>query len=1394
MIRIRNLLFCIALSTVFILAFLTCDQESTREVASDDGHTKQQQSDDDDSAAAPNLSGQATLGHVSPPFDAAAVVRRIGLAFRPDGAGFLSLADTFSAEVEGDGSIALTPFHHPDGPEAEMIAGAPFLLRTASLTRSETAYDVDVLAVEATDNGGLLFDRGAAVEWLENRGDALEQGWTFDTPPAGRGDLAVFVEATGLPFTEATDTGLHFADPDTGLGFCYSHAVWLDADGRETPVPALRLGGQIVLVVSAETLETSTYPAVLDPIIGPEFGSDNPLYVPARNRQSAPSIAFDGENYLAVWEDRRNSSTNTESDIYGVIIEPSGELIETAGIRIADDAGSQVAPTVAFNGTHYFVSWANDGGTVHGARITTAGVVLDSEGIPLSDATTVSVSTATASDDNGWLVAWIDKTSGMIYYNLVSATGTVSTPGGYALLTATGDLAGAAVRYNGDVYLLVYASNHGGANYDLYGAVITTAGVAQATFDISTAGGDQRAPAVAAGPDQFLVTWLDTRSGVNLYGAMIDNSGAVTAADIVISNAISNQQSSAAAFDGANYLVVWDDFRSLGNFDIYGARVDTTGAVLDPAGVVVSVYSNNQYEPDIAFDGVNFMVVWHDYRGGVYPDIYGARVDTAGGVLDPDGIPVSVHANEQAWVDVALDGAEYLLVWEDQRDGVNWDIFGTRIDANGTILDLDGIAISTAAGRQERPAVTYGGGRFFVAWSDYRDSQWDIYGTRVSTAGVVEDDAAEGIAISKPTNTQSRPDVAYGGGYFLTVWQDNRGGVYDIYGARVAAATGALADAGGIAISTAINEQTNPAVAFNGTRFLAVWEDTRGGAYDVYASRVQTTGAVQDAAGLAVSTAAADQEKPVVASDGATWLVAWQDERNSGTTGVDIYGARVADNGTISDPSGIAICDTATDQLLPDVVYNGGYYLAVWQDLRNGADYDIYGNWLTSVGVVLESEDVTISDQALVNESAPAAASAADGVSLVAYYYTDRTTIYGGRRIFGRLVTYQTLGTECSDHAHCGTGYCVDGVCCNTLCGDSDPDDCQACSVEAGAAVDGACSTLGTSVECRPAEDVCDIAEYCNGVSVACPTDVYQPPVTQCRAAAGACDVAEYCTGASAVCPADLYAPASTACRAAAGVCDLTEYCSGNGPECPVDLFASISTPCRVAAGVCDATEYCSGDDSACPEDLVRPETVECRSVAGDCDAAEYCDGVGADCPADLFAPATVECRPVADVCDLAEFCTGAAANCPTDAFAQTGVECRPAVGDCDVAESCTGAAAACPADQYVPDGSDCEDDLFCNGTDACLSGVCVTHTGNPCEPNETCSEEVDQCLPSGDDDDVTPADDDDDDDNDNDDNDDNDDVTPIDDDTTSDDDDDNDNDVNDKGDDDDDDDDCCGC
>lgn len=59
-----------------------------------------------------------------------------------------------------------------------------------------------------------------------------------------------------------------------------------------------------------------------------------------------------------------------------------------------------------------------------------------------------------------------------------------------------------------------------------------------------------------------------------------------------------------------------------------------------------------------------------------------------------------------------------------------------------------------------------------------------------------------------------------------------------------------------------------------------------------------------------------------------------------------------------------------------------------------------------------------------------------------------------------------SLGVTCNADADCGSGFCVDGVCCNTACGGGATDDCQACSAALGAPTDGTCAPIPDGSAC----------------------------------------------------------------------------------------------------------------------------------------------------------------------------------------------------------------------------------------------------------------------------------------------------------------------------------------
>lgn len=283
----------------------------------------------------------------------------------------------------------------------------------------------------------------------------------------------------------------------------------------------------------------------------------------------------------------------------------------------------------------------------------------------------------------------------------------------------------------------------------------------------------------------------------------------------------------------------------------------------------------------------------------------------------------------------------------------------------------------------------------------------------------------------------------------------------------------------------------------------------------------------------------------------------------------------------------------------------------------------------------------------------------------------------------------------------------------------SDPGVCSGTSAQCGLATPKAQGTL-----CRAASGVCDVADFCDGVSTSCP-DAVHPAGMVCDTASGVCANDPICDGVTKVCQVETFKNSETVCRGTAGVCDLAETCTGTSAHCPADQFASNSIVCRGSGGACDPAEYCSGSSAACPADAKN--TGICRPASGICDIAEFCDGINNTCPGDILRPAGNVCRASAGVCDMPETCTGTSAACPTDSLRPQGYACRPAVAACDQAEVCDGVSVACPADSLVAAGTQCRDgDGLCNPAEMC------TGTSGFCPGDITFQPNGDTCTLSG--------------------------------------------------------------
>lgn len=307
--------------------------------------------------------------------------------------------------------------------------------------------------------------------------------------------------------------------------------------------------------------------------------------------------------------------------------------------------------------------------------------------------------------------------------------------------------------------------------------------------------------------------------------------------------------------------------------------------------------------------------VWEDSRGENW-NIYGQWV--MNGKLEGENFPISTSSSDEHDPAVAYNSSkdEYLVVWWDDRDYVltGYNIYGRRIAGNGETGDSD-CPITTAPGDQEHPDITYNDttGEYLVVWQDLRHGDWDIFGRRISDHCTQSDND---FSISRVPGLQKHPAVACNNvdNQYFVAWWDNRNTDEDIYG-QIASHDGTLLGSN-FPLSNAGDFQRYPDVAYN----------------------------------------RADNE----------YLAVWADNRNSASTGFDIYAQRVSSQGELLDSEGnpgadpavnFAVSRAANDQEHPALVYNSGLnqYLVAWQDLRSG-NLDIFAQPTSGAGELLDQD------------------------------------------------------------------------------------------------------------------------------------------------------------------------------------------------------------------------------------------------------------------------------------------------------------------------------------------------------------------------------------------------------------------------------------------------------
>jgi len=732
----------------------------------------------------------------------------------------------------------------------------------------------------------------------------------------------------------------------------------------------------------------------------------------AHASQDAPEIAAGNNGFLAVWQDLRTSPFvgppfSTEGrgfDIYAQLLDAGGAPVGRPFL-ITSKFGDQKLPQVAWNGQNWLVTWVGPNSTqwnqlIEGMRIAPDGTILDPDAIAIHNTMNQAKYSLTTNSlpavGAEWLIAVQSNGAGEndIRAVRVSATGTVINPGGTQLRAATSSLYNFEIASAQGEYLLAWGNSSTGPFGNRYDADLNPI---PGQFPLNSLN-------VSSNGSGYFLTWIinDTYWDDFVHGQQLSVDGVagpvLTLAGTGGGLPLWNPAWSTVAWDGSNWWVSWADR----NRGLVVTRVTTSNAVLDFGGLAVDPGAPADAALAHSLAGAPFntgggiQAVWEDSREGgrSSPDIYTGSV--SGGALPGAGGSLSTATRTQFSTDFAVNGNEAMMVYISQHSGVR-EILARRLDQDGNALTAEPFLVARGPSIGN-PRIGFDDTRYLVVWAD----ESGVVGKRISTAGVVTDTVPLSIMPG------GSPDVAGRDGVFLVVNTNATISAHfvDPFSLRIDGATGDALDAA--PLSLGFYFARNPRVIAFGGGWLATWQ--RNISHDDINSSTFAAFVNADGTALPEFGYGGGGATPDAASAGDRALLVYR-LRSPGSGHNDVYARLLFADGTMPGPSfAIAATPSPVREFDPEVTWNGTEFVVSWTDTRNSIIYydkrsEVFGARVALDGTLIDPEGFSVGDTT-DQETIPGITSLGGRTLLAMSGFRDEPDEQSYR------ITYQVLGNN----------------------------------------------------------------------------------------------------------------------------------------------------------------------------------------------------------------------------------------------------------------------------------------------------------------------------------------------------------------------------------------------
>jgi hypothetical protein len=237
----------------------------------------------------------------------------------------------------------------------------------------------------------------------------------------------------------------------------------------------------------------------------------------------------------------------------------------------------------------------------------------------------------------------------------------------------------------------------------------------------------------------------------------------------------------------------------------------------------------------LAWSGSSYAAVYTGTKDGFA--VFRTMLDPVGGPIPPGEEAVTIKSADASGGPIVWVGDRYGFAWQDRRDG-DYEVYFTILDESGVKVHAD-TRLSNAFGFSVNVALTWTGAEFAVVWQDERDGLFNLYGQRVS---VDSEPIGENVPLTNPDGgwDNEGPSVAAGFAGIGVAWTVGDAYTHFIQFRTYNPDLSPIAPS--ISLTDGSTDSVYPTVVWNNDRYVIAWFDKTASPKAIYAAAVSEDG------------------------------------------------------------------------------------------------------------------------------------------------------------------------------------------------------------------------------------------------------------------------------------------------------------------------------------------------------------------------------------------------------------------------------------------------------------------------------------------------------------------------------------------------------------------------